>query len=368
MDEAHHDASHTGSGSDPDSDLFSALCDLTSFITNSPAVLTIYWELSPDQVSILFSLLLSGAEIESLSLWKELPAGSGAELGEVIKHHGNIRALSLGNGNVENADPLELIRLAAASTSATLEQLAIYRLNLIDTECVFELFDSFGKFPALRSLTIKSCKADVPFIAKRVNSLRALESVHISEFMVQDVNELIANLLSLPVVSDVEILNVEIGAKNHRKIKSLIVSGRITKLRLNGGRLRNGWISAIVNAIRASGRQSCGLQELCLNDNGLGLAGAHAIVELVALSPHLRRLDLKRNLVGKNVLGAVTKCAASLEKLNLDNCMLGQMGTELLLVSPACPALTELAIGGNKLGNLGRKRLPGSFSFLADLH
>ncbi len=377
MDAAHHDASHASSGSDPDPDpdLFSALRDLTSFVTNSPTVLTIEWELSPDQVSALSSLLLSGAEIESLSLRKELPASSGDELGSAIKRHGNIRALSLGHDNRKAVLAPELIRLAAASASAALEQLAISGLDLLETECRIKLSDSLGKSPALRSLTIQYCRFCTPFLDKRVNSFRALESVHVSwpPFLFLSDEELIATLLNLPVVYDLEICNMEVEAENRRKIGSLIASGRITKLRLDSNHLSDEGISAIVDAVRASGRQSCGLRELCLSNNDLGLAGAHAIVELAALSPHLRRLNLRRNIVSEVVLGAATKCAASLEELDLSSCTLGQLGAALLLVSPACPTLTELAVGGNELGNLGAEalarllRLSGGFA-LKELH
>ncbi|MDR3544035.1 MAG: hypothetical protein P4L69_24230 [Desulfosporosinus sp.] len=45
-------------------------------------------KMTPAEVSALSSLLIPGAEIECLSLWKNLPEGAGIEFGEAM--HGRL--------------------------------------------------------------------------------------------------------------------------------------------------------------------------------------------------------------------------------------------------------------------------------------
>ncbi|MDR3572323.1 MAG: hypothetical protein P4L50_00540, partial [Anaerolineaceae bacterium] len=164
--------------SDPDQ---SDLSGLTSFAINN--VLTIYRELTPAEVAVLCSLLTSGAAIEHLAIRDELPPGTGAQLGLAISTAAAstpIRTLTLGRKfTFEYRPASELLRALAvvsANSAATLEQLIISGIDINDW-CEH---NSFGKFDALRSLTIradKDCSRAIPSLVEGVVQLRDLASL-----------------------------------------------------------------------------------------------------------------------------------------------------------------------------------------------
>ncbi|MDR3575461.1 MAG: hypothetical protein P4L50_16495, partial [Anaerolineaceae bacterium] len=327
------------------------LCNLASFAANSQDMFKFKQELTPAEISALASLLASGAEIEYLYLFKELPAGAGTELGEAIQRFGSIRTLSLGY-NLSASEPApELLRLIAASATPALEQLDIYRLNLDDST----LCDSFGKFSALHKLSITDCDFNTPLLAERINEFPALESLRITyrESVPAGVMMLVAALENFPVVAELNLSHVGIDVESRRLIGELVALGEIRKLNLIDCKLGDEGISEIVTSILASGRNRCELWELCLPSNGIESAGAQMIAELVARSPHLRCLNLDFNPIGAIAAEAIKKFANTLEELNISKCGLGPREAVLLLSPPAYPALTTLRITNNYVGNLG---------------
>ncbi len=331
-----------------------ALFNLASFVTNSAEILTIKKEMTPAKVSALSSLLLSGAEIERLALQVDLPKGSADELGEAIKCFSRISVLSLGHmWRIEESCP-ELTLLTAVSASAALDELSMERLY-IDDKCLTQFRNSFGKSPALRSLTIKKCRfATLPLIAW-ISQLQALESLHILEVKLNysGIGKLIAALMDLPAITELEIYDVEIGERNCKQIGSLVALGRIRKLSLCHDHLKDKGISNIVDAIRASGRRRCELRELHLLRDYFGPIGVQKVAELVVLSPNLRLLNLRANHIVKTAIETLQKCANSLRELDINDCKLGPHEVVLLLAPPACSALTTLRINDNKTENLG---------------
>ncbi len=332
----------------------SALSNLTSFVTNSPAMLTIEQELTPAEVSVLSSLLSCGAEIESLSLRNELPAGTGAELGEVIKRSSRIRALLLATEGIREVRNQELIQLAAVSASSTLEQLSIQNFDL-EGDCVTKLCDSIINFTALRRLEILHCRSINTLLLERISSLPVLESVCFSKaWPLSSCDEgLVAPLLNLPAMTDLEVLDIEVEGETCQRIGTLIAAGRIQKLCLYHDRLGDSGISALVDsAVLASGGKRCvgNLLELRLGDNNIGPTGAHKITELLAHSPRLRRLELSYNPLGETA--ALPGCATSLQVLCVAECELGPGGIARFL---ACPALRVLTMYRNAVGDVGAR-------------
>ncbi len=342
---------------DPESDLLPIVCSISSFITNCEEMFTFCSELAHANASVLASLLISGAEMDCLALNEELLEGSGAELGEAIKRSGRISKLLLNDDSgdddySERASAPELIQLAAFSASAALKQINICGI-IIDDEHMTQLCDSFVKFTTLRSLKISNCDFSTPLLAKRIGKLRALVSLEIAN--VEHIEMQVAAMIDLPLITDLNLQNIEIDAEGLRQIRGLVVSGRIRKLNLANDNLKDKGISVIVGEIPASVRQRCELQELSLRGNGIGPDGARKIVELVARSPYLHYLDLGLNPIGMTAKEIIKKCAGPLEELDIDECELDTEKVVQLLASPACSALNVLEIEKNKMGNLGAK-------------
>ncbi len=335
-------------------DLFPNFCNFMSFIVNYWKPFYFYSKPAPAKVSVLVSLLTSGADIENLFLLGELPEGAEAELGEAIKRSSGIRALCLSSGGIEPSPVPELLRLAAVSASASLENLEIRCIDMKD-ELATQLCNSFGKFATLRRLSISGCNLSIPSLVKWISELRALESVQIwyEKFIRSDIKTLVAAIINLSAITELELANVKIEVESLRQIGGLVASGRIIKLNLNHNKLNDEGISVIVDKILASGRRMCELQELSLGCNHIGPAGAQKISELVTRSPHLRLLSLRFNPIGTTVREIIKKCASTLERLNIYDCQLGPQEVTRLLDSYDCSALTVLDVSNNKMGNLG---------------
>ncbi len=330
------------------------LCNLTSFAVNgSQSMLAFKKELTPDEVSVLSSLLVSGSEIEYLRLCEELPVGTGAALGEAIKRSGRISSLSVGGYGTRNKTTPELCRLLAVSPGPALEQLEIYSL-VIDDECMSRLCSS--ESTQLLSLTIEFSKFNITLFSRWISSLQVLESLTIIgvELLPSAAETLIAAVKKLPALIDLNLCGVEISEGNLRELGGSFL-GKLQKLVLyNNEELGRKWVSLIVDMILASCRQrGCKLQELRLSSDSITPAGAHKISELITCSPHLRYLDLGQNPIADEITPkTLQNCSNSLRELCVDGCGLGPRGIASLL-APDLRALTTLSIYENELWDLG---------------
>ncbi len=278
--------------------LFCSVCNLANFAVNSQKMFTIRTRLSPGEVSVLASLLASADEIGSLAFREGLPEGAGDELGEALKCPVRIGTLSLGCGGKDTGDNKccwlnpELLRLAMVSAGSAFERLNIYRICIAD-KCMVRLCEWPGKSPAmLRRLRIADCYFTAQLLAGYISSLLALESLYISDRTLSDTETslLVLALQNLPAVIELSILEAGFGMETCRQIGSLVGLGKLRKLVLSGNRLGDQGISMVVNVILQQPRR-CGLRELHLGHNGIGLAGKQKTAELVARLPQIRCLD-----------------------------------------------------------------------------
>ncbi|MDR3575451.1 MAG: hypothetical protein P4L50_16445, partial [Anaerolineaceae bacterium] len=350
-----HIASKMDTSNPDDSSPFPALCNLTSFVVNSRnAVLELDGKLTSDEVSVLIALLTSGAEIERLHLEQELPAGTGAKLGEAIKSSGRIRLLYV-QGNSEDCEPApELSRLVAVSPSPALEELAIWHTK-IDDEYMGQLFSSLGtKLTTLRNLMIERCNFNIPLLAEWIGKLQALELLQISCYLFPfpDAGKLVVALRKLPAITNLSLVAVKVRAENWRQLGGSFLR-KLKHLRMHNNELNDEEVSAIVDAILDSGPRRCGLESLALSFNDIKPAGAKKISELIACSPRLRCLELAHNHIESGIAPEALKpCANSLEKLDIRKCRLGPRGIVPLL-APNYYALTTLKMDCNRVGNQG---------------
>lgn len=350
-----------------DSALFSSICGATSFATNAgAAVLTISRKLTPSEVSVLSSLLIS-ADISYLSLRKELPPGAADQLGSAIKSASStIRTLFLGYC----CDPAvartpELFQTFLASANPALEQVSINH-NFEGDWHDPKLADSFGRFTSLRSLTVT---ASEPYsyrilpLATVIGRLQVLESLIVSRirFVDQDEEILAAALKGLPLLANLGISFSLIGAEAAKVIGEVVALGKIRKLRLGLNQLDDKQASALIDAILASLRNRCYLEELDLSHNDIGPKGGEKLSEeLIARSPRLRALNLSGNPIGDaTALGKVLP--QSLGELEVSECNLGPSGVESLLSAAILRSsqLSVLKISGNNQGDSGARTVAG---------
>ncbi len=335
-------------------DSLELLCNLTSFVVNdSESMFPFERKLTTGEVSVLSSLLDSGSEIERLALYQELPADTGAALGEAIKRSGRISSLSVGSGRTQGETTHELYLLLAFSSGSALKQLKIYHSDIDDLYTSW-LYSS--ESIRLLSLTITSSSFDITLFSRWISSLQALESLIIirTTFISSAAGTLIAALVKLPALTDLGLSGVEICEGNSRQLGGSFL-GKLQELVLHANRELGGEEgSAIADTILSfCGQRGCKLQKLDLNCNSIMSAGAHKISELIACSTHLRFLDLGRNHIADGIAPkALQSCANSLRELCAYSCMMGPRGIASLL-APDFRTLTTLVISYNELGDLG---------------
>ncbi len=335
----HNAASHRVGiiNSSPDPDLFSSLCGLASFVTNTVQGLRLGWSLTPREVSVLCSLLTSGAQISHLTLRRELPHGAAAQVGSAIDRAA-ITALTLGDRrDPENKPTPELLRVLAVCDNAALEQISIFCLHVSDG-CMRE---PFGKFAALRGLNDKSAapvhdaepimasggpRCRVTLLVAGIGRLKALESLYIAGVGISDadVEALVAAVRDLPLVTDLGISSAYIGTA----------------------------VAAAISAPQPP-HTRCELQDLNLGSNAIGPTGGEKLADsIISSSPRLRTLNLFGNPVGPVAalaLGiALRRSANSLQELDVAACGLGSHGVVSLMSGlRGFPALRVLMIGWN---------------------
>ncbi len=363
MDTTHHNAI-IGSGPD----LFSSLCGLTLFVTNSEGLLTIEKGSSPAEVSVLSSLITSGSEVEHLMISEELPPDTGAQLGSAIKSCATIATLALGRRyGFYNTPAPELLQMLTVSANPTLEQLTMRNLGVSAEEYRSLLCDPFGKLLGLRSLELmildsaSCCPASL--FSAGIEKLRQLESLSLERiwFPDEEAETLMETLKDLPLLTELQLCQGNIMTKTAKSIGRLVSLGRIRRLILEGSRLNDERTSAMVDAIVSSpGHDRCGLEELKLSWNEIGSAGGQKLAgKLIPSSPRLRVLDLSENLIGETAAAIMGRsfqkhAARSLSELNVSDCNLGPSGIEALL-GAALPALSTIRIGGNAAEDVGAR-------------
>ncbi len=331
-----------------DPDLFMALCGLTSFVINASSVLTIDRKLTPAEVSVLSSLLTSGAEISDLTLAEELPPSRaincsstpirtllGAWYGPAVA-----RIPELSRAPVADSAPRQL-----SDSSSSDWQYYIQRQQL------------FARLTTLRSLTLTSCKLSTCSVAS-LGNLRALESLNIWK-TAWDAETLVSGLNNLPMLADLGIRSAQVRTKAARAIGGVVALGRIRRLRLGLNQLRDKGTSALADAILER-RKTCELEELDLNNNSIGPTGGEKLSKgLLTHSPRLRSLNLSGNPVGHVAADAIGKSLAkSLGEIDVSICDLGPDGVGSVLGAlSGHPALSVLRIGGNNPGDLGARAI-----------
>ncbi len=256
---------------DPD---LSFLCGLTSFVTNSQELVTIARALTPAQVSVLCSLCISGSEIEHLIIQNVLPIGTGNQLGLAISAAAAtastpIRTLTLGKVCTFKCEPApELFQvLVAASASANSAAITTLEQLIVSDVCIDDWCDSFGKFTALRSFTVRGDEKfsrSTPSLIASIGRLRELESLEIEGIKLANSEaEILAETLkALPLLANLSIRLAELRAG--RSIGSLVALGQIQKLDLWRNRMGDREISAMLNVILYSKLNNSKLQELIL--------------------------------------------------------------------------------------------------------
>ncbi len=343
--------------------LLSSLCDLTSFVTNNDAALTFSWKLTSAEVTAL-SALVSSAEISQLTLEKELPPGTAAQLGCAIKRSGTIRAISLGeiNGNKNKPAP-ELLRMLAAAASVALERISIERIDMCDEQNNIPLCGCFGLLTGLRSLTIEvktTYSFLLPLLIAGISKLRTIESLVICSigFSTPDDEMLSTTLKGLPLISGIRLEFAQVQ-ETVQTIAGLVALRKIRRLDLPGNQMMDRGVVAMVDTILSPvGHRLSDLQSLDLSYNEIGPKGATKVAELISRSPHLQTLDISGNPLGESVavtIGKAILSGGSIRELNVATCELGSGGAIALMDSlRGFPVLNVLRTGWNRCGDLGR--------------
>ncbi len=360
------DARHNAASEMSEADKFASLCGLTGFVTNSKRLLTINWSLTPDEVSVLISLLSAGTGLSHLDIREELPPNIANQLGAAINcSSSTIRELFFGRYKTSGIKQApELLRVLAASANPSLEQIRMQIINMSDALMLMCcVCGSLGKCTGLRGLTIYATDQFLTQLGvTEIGKLQALESLKLQgvKLFEEDVTALVATLKALPWLTELEIRDANIKEEAARTIGGLVALGRIRKLDLCFNQFGCNGVFAIVDAILVSAQKSrCKLQKLNLGDNDSGLYLRQEVMELLA-TPQYRAPDLFYENIGKHF--RKLRAVRTLEKLEVNHCGLGVVGIESLLDATSFPKLRVLRIGRNLARDLARDLGAGAVS------
>lgn len=335
----------------------SELASLGSFVTNVPAGLKILGLESSSAVSVLALLLLSGAEIEHLSLPLSIPPDAARELGPAIRQHQWIRELSAGWGSYPT---LELIKTILASMSSRLEALEVYNAR-IDRGCP-GFCSSVKNCVTLRTLRLANCGISGDALGEAIGSLQSLEVVDLAEDGQTDDKEVVpvvAALGKLRGLNELRFLGQPMRGNCNEAMSRLNLK-QIRVLNLTKCKLGDNEVSAIVSAVR----KARGLEVLILSDNKIGPVGGEKLAQLTAHSPRLRSLALtKTNWIKTAPLAAIGRaivsCSGTLSELDFSSCKIKSEGAAALFGPTKAqsathkPAMASLKLCNNYLCDNG---------------
>ena len=163
-----------------------------------------------------------------------------------------------------------------------------------------------------------------------------------------------------------------LGAAGAQALAAIIAGGHMAHVKvldLAGNSLRDPGVQALAPALRHLPR----LEELCLNANRIGEAGAAALARAATdgALPRLQSLDLDRNRIGDGGVRALAAAVAGgalarLEELDLDDNEIGDAGAEALAAACAnaatLPRLTTLELAFNQIGDGGMRALAAAIA------
>lgn len=273
---------------------FSSLSSLTSFVINTPAILSIHSLPTSAAVSVLSDILASGIEITQLSLPNQLPY-----LLPAIRQCQTLTSLTIGKLEDCKVTSLELIRAVSASLGPGLRRLEIAAVNINPEESEV-LCQGLAKCTSLESISMLN------------NSMGDIAA-----------ERLVTTLNALPCVMEVRLCwqwMITPAAK--------LNWNKLLVLDLSNNELGYSGINAIADGLLAGRKdRSYPLQSLCLLDNRAYLQGLTRLPEILMRTPHLQRLGFTCTCMKLDMILAIVKairksCAKTLVALKLSDCEL----------------------------------------------
>ncbi len=349
------------------------LSNLASFVTNATEPINGRYSDSK-KVSVLVSLLASGAEIERLKLSPytfgnefsaDIASPDPDQLACAVKHS-SVRSLIIYARMDE--DPLTLLTMTkdemyqklAESIGTQLERLKILSADFrLDDIASFQAL--LARCTRITHVTLRSCSFDDQCERKldsRIASqLQSLESLKLYYVIMDDSSlaKLLGELHGLIHLSELIIFECP---KFGKKCAAAICGfARLKQLELVSiGSLDDEDMTAL-----AEGSPVFALRRLIFGSNRIGPMGGASLARMIARCPNLCELGLPDNQIGPGAakkLGEAVKhsgCAMSLCRLDITMHNLGQTGVVALFSATNFPALTSLRMGMNAAGDAGAK-------------
>ncbi len=338
-----------------------SLANLTSFVTNDPALLHT-GTLSEAAATVLASLLTSGAELESLVLTQEFPSSdSAATLGAAIANS-TISSLTVDASKGNFVPSPQLVRTLTASLGPRLERLKIMCAALSPDEAqTISNALMLRCSSTLNGLEIGRCALDRDScvrLAAGLGTLKSLTAVRLYGNRLYDGSNalLIAGLTKLTNgLREVRIrsLGSGLGPETLLELRKLLQAGEtIQTLDLSGQCLGAEGTSALADA------RLPWLQQLSVSRTRLGPAGAQKLAQLISRTHRMSSLRIMFNLIGNEGASALgnairVSCIKTLEELNITGCELDSAGVIALFTPLKDSMLRELRMDYNTAGDAG---------------
>ncbi len=300
---------------------FSALCSLTSFVTNSSKMREIGYHFPPE-LSVLASLLSSSAEIESLAL---LGGGEVFNSPELVRA---IRSSSVCSLKVKaNMSWSSELRLALSESLCP----RLQQLSLSEVDFSPEASRAFGSAlercapHGLRSIRLTGCKVESgkEFVAA-FGLAREVESVHFKKVSLGD-DDLAKLIERMDKVEELSLHECNIGT---RCVAAIAQRACLSTLELCDSPLGGPLLSELASKFRVRGLKRLTLRECTIEST--------AVARLLERVPRLSSLDLSWNkfdAAAAREIGEAIRdsgCAKTLREFNIACCCLGQAAVTAL--------------------------------------
>ncbi|XP_059818694.1 NACHT, LRR and PYD domains-containing protein 3-like isoform X1 [Hypanus sabinus] len=313
--------------------------DLASALSTNPSLteLDLGGNKLRDSGVKLLSAALRNAKCKIQKLWLRdvgLTANGAKDLSSILNVNQSLTELSL-NDNKLGDSGIKLVSAALRVSECKIQKLWLWNVGLTDS-AAGDLASALGRKPSLMVLSLNNNKLGDAGV-KLVSAALMKSGCKLQELGLRDVG-----------LTDrgAEDLAFALG-----KNRSLM------ELNLGANTLGDPGVNLVSGAIRNS---ECKIQKLWLRDVGLTDSGAKDLGSALSTKPSLTELSLNDNKLGdsgvKLVSVALKNSKCKIQKLWLRDVGLTDSGAkDLASTLRRNPSLTELNLGGNKLGDSGVK-------------
>ncbi|XP_059817093.1 NACHT, LRR and PYD domains-containing protein 3-like [Hypanus sabinus] len=246
----------------------------------------------------------------------------------------------------------------AQAALGSVETLSFSGMTLTPIDCTV-LSHVIGLCDTIKQLDLEKCHIQCEGIQRLGPGLHKCQELSLGENKIGDSGvKLVSAALRNPKCKIQKLGLYRVGLTDSGAedlVSALSTNPSLTELNLSGNELEDSGVKQVSAALR---NPECKIQKLRLGNVGLTDSGAEDLVSALSTNPSLMELDLSDNKLGdsgvKLVSAALRNPECKIQKLELYRIGLTGSGAgDLASALSTNPSLTELNLSGNELGDSG---------------